>query len=906
MKKYIYTLFFIIFSFGSLSCVREASLDEAPLQEGEGRISFSFQLDGEPIAQTKAVGQIARERKINSLTVAVYDEDTENLERVFTVNPNADLSTVVSDGVKAGEKIINVFANFVPDFSVYDCWDDTPLTTFADNSWENSNFTMRSIYNSVTVTANSTTNLSVNLVRDLSRVTIKQIKNFLPNGLPIYIQGAYLANVYDRNWSSASDTDASHWMNKWGRFPDLSVPDPDADYNETLENMDFPDLTTWSPGDPSENDGMVYISNGQTYTCNFSAHGPRFYLYNNSATAAMSEWASGALWSPRKTCLVVIARLGPIGQPYYYSLPLPSLSSNQSKDCTLFIYDVGSDDPQIPCTNTGFELVFNQASWKDGGSWVDDSTPVYKLGRITRKSGTYNKSHLAQRMYLEMSVADQKSSLRNNFSFTATLMTNSGTTIDASSWITATYDPTNLKYDLDIECRNVGILTVNGLYDGQYKMASANFTILMPRGVVDDHQLNLSGTTSQVHLTWYENNDYVMAEPLVRGNTTNQTEGAYFDSSLYDSLLGNGISTCTFVYEYATSVVSTFTELYSSGSNRYFRIKNLNSQCVNFIKSSMTESTYDKRALPTLFRYHLVTPGGFATESGTVKMKNFFGQPKRQYNSWRGSSGDDQYYRYIPSYTWEANSEYGRAVSISFFDEGVTPFNSPVFTWEWRTDCYNQTYGNGNTNPMNNAHSNSGGRLEHDANPTVFYIYNNSASGQTPSYCNAAGLSSIYASITNTVSGTSIKLPVIDIAIIKEFYFGYRFVDTSTRKMYYWYPDLSAYGISSSENPAHPNNFNNITNYSDCAISCGYMGAKVGSDANGDYYGTSVAANDARMPIPVLTNTTENLAKQWGYEAMYNVTLPLTAGPHYGSTFFYRIYPAFYCRGVLHTSSDNH
>ena len=830
-------------------------------------MNLVLDIDGQPWIPTKAVTQVSPEKQINTLTIVVCDESTGQVEMVKTINTVDSESSSISFSAKAGSKDVYVYANYIPDFSSYSVYHGCELASsgFSENSWSNSNFIMRGIGSYSSLTSGGTKTISISLFRVVRRTTIARINNYLPNGLSLSIYGAYLSNVYTKDSFNECDSDPSFWANKWGRNLSGTVP-----YGlENWSTLEYQDLTVLKLSSPQ------YIANGSSWTPTFNAteKGMRFYSMPNVSTYNPgTAYDISDSWSPRYTRLVIVAGIS--GNICYYPIILNSFQStnNKSVDYTVSINGVGVDDPEVNSNVSGFDISFNIAPWEAGATYTENSLPPYKPVTFTRQSGHISSTHVAQRMYLEMSVADQKESVKPGFTFGAVLTKSDGTTEDVTSWISSSYDSSSEKYLLNIACRKAGTLTVKGLY-GAYVVGTKDFNVFEPVCIPSVSNLLLTGGAQPISYIWYDSSQ---TNVITSGNTTTNTDGTYFDSSLYSSCLGDRTNSI----EFDTSYSSAYSMLgnYTSSGIRYLRVASFGSGAM---ATWLNVGEYGAQSdYPVIGRFRMTTPSGITSQWCDVCIVNFWGRCA-SVNHVR-ISGSSLGYSQLRSAEYIDINMPGSLLSLGTC---ILSSYSPVFTWEWD---YNNNgsfkFGNGNTSPL------ASGKYSIYTSSVTGDVYSINLQVSSSSYTNGAGHSTVWASLTNSVSGESLKLPVCDVMIFKDFYYGVSFNSGVTRDIYYWYPDLSSY--SDVTNPVA------VPDWTNLALN---HGATQEVSASG-YYGYADT---------YFGTTTSQLSKNWSSSAMFNS--PEKTGGNYfhydsgGNTYFYRFHPAYDSdNDILHTASENH
>lgn len=907
MRKITY-FFSLFLSCVALSCQQEPV--EAPAQEGEGTLNLSFTLDGEPPVQTKAVAQVSPEKKINNLFVIITDDDSDTIEQVFEVFPNADGTYSCSKNVKTGSKNVVAYANFnydlsLPSYQNISSWYNSN-PSLNENSWNSNNFLMRGASQGCfSITKGATTSLSVALRRVLNRVTITEITNNLPGNLTLGFRGAYLSNLKLKPNPDGADD----WANKCGRGSDGSTPV--FDYDDGVGDFVTPltveqrELSCFWIGDASSiNDPSETIYTGGDFyspPCYSSTKGCRLYYYPNDNAINYDPYSSKTEYTPQRTKLVLVCDIpANSGKIYYYPIPLDSESLgsiNNSRDFAITINNLGVLDPNAELAKNDYDVGVKWAGWTDTVSWIDDSTPVYNVGEFDYQTGHNYSSYIAQRLYLKLPVDNQKQSVIDDITFTATLTPEGGSPIDASSWITTTYDSSNKVYNLNIACRFAGELKVKALYDDIYQVAQKSLAIHAPVGTPDDVTLLLTGANSSaINVAW----ETIEGNTLSVGNTTTLTDGEYFDSALYASLLG---SLATYTVNWDTSPAGfSCAGTNVSGSTLYLRVNSFGSTVNGMLQMArlMKEHGYYggpgveriNSETPLVAKYRLTSPCGVQTEWANVRVRN----PYSGCYEYSGNSSYRTYndrFPYVKYYDYVDNDWYDKGSGNTAYLTGNAPtvrncyHYSYTLTWEWNT---NGGYGQNQAYPMTGASSKlsfapqgSGGAMYH------LKIDNSS----TKQFANAAGESYIFGSITNSVSGQTVKLPLCAVFIFKKFYYGGYATNTSDPKIYYFYPILTSY--YGDIPPFHPL-LKGTPSWSSTAISRGMGFYPTGNfDNSWCSYGTD----------PESGWDLDFYRREWGNSDKYDngVPMPLSTKEYFG-LHFYDAYPAYY-DGVLHYEDEN-
>lgn len=883
----------------------------APAQEGEGTLNLSFTLDGEPLVETKAVTHVSPEKKINSLFVIVTDDaDATIIEQSFSVYPNADGSYSCSKNLKAGDKILYVFANTNYDlsqdsFSNYYYWYSSN-PSLSNNSWNSNRFMMygTNAPGWVSLSKGGTSSCTINLRRVLNRVTISNITNNLRGNLTLGFRGAYLSNLKLKPNPDGADD----WANKFGRGSDGSAPV--FDYDDGVGDFVTPltveqrELSCFWVGDtsPIMDDPSETIYEGGDYylpSYNSSVKGCRLYYYANDNAINYVPYSSETEYTPQRTKLVLVCDIpANSGKIYYYPIPLDSESLgsiNNSRDFAITINNLGVLDPNAELAKNDYDVGVKWAGWSDTVSWIDDSTPVYKVGEFDYQSGHNYSSYVAQRMYLKLPVDNQKQSVIDDITFTATLTPEGGSPIDASSWITTTYDSSNKVYNLNIACRVAGELKVKALYDDIYLVAQKSLAIYAPVGTSNDVTLLLTGANSSaINVAWKTTE----GNTLSVGNTTTLTDGEYFDSALYASLLG---SPATNSVNWDTSPAGfSCTGTNVSGSTLYLRVNSFGSTVNGMLQMARLMKEYgyfggtavDRRnsQTPLVAKYRLTSPCGVQTEWANVRVQN-------PYSGCYEYSGNSSYRTYndrfplVKYFDYVDNDWYDKGSGNTSYLTGDAPAvlncykYSYTLTWEWNTTG---GYGQNQTYPMTGASSKLSFGPQGSAGMYHLKIDNSS----TIQYANAAGESYIFGSITNSVSGQTVKLPLCAVFIFKKFYYGGYATNTSDPKIYYFYPNniTSYYSGDIKSNPV------STPYWSNTATSRGMGFYPTGNfDNSWCSYGTDTV-NGASL---------ETFRREWGNSDKYNFDVPYhLSTKSYGGLYFYDAYPAYY-DGVLHYEDEN-
>lgn len=336
--------FIIIASALLPSCKGEGSGVCEPVQ---GTLTLSYQIS----AVTKV--QVPSETCLATVSFLIFNTLTGELERTLDLDPE---SGEVSLGIKAGPKTVFAYANHSVS-GVGTTLAAQPITGSAglgESSW--GNFPMRGSL-TVDVPAGGMVSSSMYLTRCASRISVKSIANNLPGGLPLTILGAYLADAYMADTPGSVSTDSWAW--KWGRDASLALP-------VSVSGS----ICTWTEGLP------YTIANGAEWTVPqpSASKGPRMYCMPNTATADGSPWQSGASWTPCVSKLVLIARTGS-SAPFYYSIPLPGLMANESREYILAIHGIGTTDPELPAGTITFSLAPSSTPYDPGATYTDITTP---------------------------------------------------------------------------------------------------------------------------------------------------------------------------------------------------------------------------------------------------------------------------------------------------------------------------------------------------------------------------------------------------------------------------------------------------------------------------------------------------------------------------------------------------
>ena len=94
----------------------------------------------------------------------------------------------------------------------------------------------------------------------------------------------------------------------------------------------------------------------------------------NTAVENGGRWESGATWTPRTTKLVLIARIGN-GSTCYYSIPLPLLQANESRELNIHIHGAGTDDPEELAGTVSCDVSGITAPYEHGATYTDNTCP---------------------------------------------------------------------------------------------------------------------------------------------------------------------------------------------------------------------------------------------------------------------------------------------------------------------------------------------------------------------------------------------------------------------------------------------------------------------------------------------------------------------------------------------------
>lgn len=789
------------------------------IREGDGgTLKLTLRVSGNDPG-TKA--HVAAERTINNATIFIFDRPGGKLERVIRSDASGETSLSLSENVKSGLKTIWAYANSEVDVAGGYSIDSHPLGGggLGENDFGGRSFAMCAVTN-VVVSEGATASASVILSRKVSRTVLKSVRNMLPGSMPLEITGAYLADVYTADTPDRILPSESLWANKWGRGKDYSL-------SGTLE---CEDLTCWFP------QTSVTIANGALaeFSLPPSDKGPRLYSMPNtlSSESVSGPYKTGDEWTPRLTKLVIAASI--LGHPCYYSIPLENPAANESAEYSITVYGVGTDDPEKTVTTGTVAVNRCVKAWESGSSYTDNSTPLYKMGVISSSPGHTSLSHIAQRMYLQMPVSDMDAAVRSGISFSASLKAPDGTVSDASGWITPVYSSGNLLWELNIACRAEGLLEVRAHYGGEL-LAKTTRSIYAPLLEAALEPLPITGEAYPVTLSWKSADG---AYPI--SNSGAATDGEFFDSGLYSALLSGG----TLEFDSATGgMLGT----YVSGGNRYLRVSGLGSMA-NLIHSANANDSFSARSLPLLSRFRISTPCGVKSNWADARIRNWWA------NFYEGGKTGEFIYR--------DNDCYNADVQIAGLSDNMG-YPSPVWSWEW-TERWDYSFGCGNGTPLSGA----GSRVGISAGKVKI---NNASS---PGKANAAGLSQISASFTNSVSGETLTLPCLDVYIYKTFYF--RSTVNSDWDIVYSAPDVSAFAADIPVSPVEKP----LWSAEALERGAGYGGANVKPQ-----YRTSIAE-----------------ASQWFSSAAAFTRSSYGAGPEDKKHFvhFYSFEPA-YADGVYHS-----
>jgi len=706
-------------------------------ENGYGTLEIRLSVDGGS-PSTKA--QVTAEKRMNNVTLFIFDNNTGTLERVVSSSETGNGSISLSEQFKCGSKTIWAYANYDVDPAMGASLQSHPIPGegLADNSFADGSFAMRGQC-SAFVAGNGVSTASIVLTRTVCRTVIKSIRNSLPGSLPLEIQGAFLADVYTADSPGTTYPAAPYWTNRWGRGGDFA---PVCGANAGYEG-----LTCWFGT-------ALNIANGSTSTLTLptSEKGPRLYYMPNTVTTDMNDaYIPGAGWTPRLTKLVIVARIS--GNTCYYTIPIQPSQANESTEYTITVYSVGSDDPEIPGPASSYTLNRMVKPWDSGATYTDNSTPEYSTGVITPQAGHTQACHVAQRMYLQMPVSDQSAEVRNAISFTASLTASDGSVTDATSWLSAHYESGNQLWKLDIACRAAGELEIRAIYHGN-TIASTTRSILVPVLKAEVEPLLITGSGKAIVCSWYASD----------GTTT---DGSFFDSSLFSSLLDGGS------VEFDTSFPGrSLLGTYTSGGNRYLRVTNLDGM-EGLIRGANAEESFAARSMPLIARFRITTPCGIKSAWTQVRICNW----------WANFYGAGE----LAEFTYMDNDCYNADIDLIEIADNMG-YPSPQLSWKW-VQRWGYNFGCGNAQPMAGASQRvavSSGKL----------MINNFSSAMK---CNAAGMSQISAAFTNSVSSQTLELPCMDVRICKKFYF--RSSVNSSWEIIYEAPDVSAFA---ADIPASP------------------------------------------------------------------------------------------------------
>ena len=713
------------------SCIKEGNQED-------GTLNLSLCVSGGDPG-TKA--QIAAERTIHSSTIFIFDKTSGNLERVVSSSVSGDGSVSVNESVKSGTKTIFAYANTQVSIADGNTIGAHPMPGegLPENDFDSQSFQMIGS-GEVMITRGSTVSASISLSRKVSRVVIKSIRNSLPGSLALEILGAYLADVYMGDTPGSVSPSPSRWANKWGRGADYSIG----------SSLEYEDLTSWFPS-------AFTIANGTSMELSLpsSSKGPRFYCMPNplASESLSGPYISGDQWSPRLTKLVIVARIS--GALCYYSIPLESPSANESAEYSITVFGVGSDDPEITSDTGSYGVNRIIKDWEGGADYIDNSTPQYKMGVISSSAGHTSVSHIAQRLYLQMPVAEMEPEVRSGITFRASLAAPDGVVTDVSDWISPSYSSGNMLWELNIECRAEGQLEVRAFYNGDM-LARAVRSIFAPLLSAYVEPLLITGEANSISLSWSTADG---ASSIVLGNTVNETDGAFFDSGLYSSLLADGSLEFDTAWG-GRSMLGT----YVTGGNRYLRVQSLGGM-EEIIRYANEDDSFSSRSRPLLARFRIVTPCGVKSSWADARICNWWA------NFYDGGS--------VSEFIYRDNDCFDKNVEIAGIIDNMS-YSAPEWKWEW-TGRWGYTFGCGNSIPMSGA----GSRVGISAGKVRI---NNASSARKT---NAAGLSQISASFTNSVSGEKLSFPCMDVYIYKTFFF--RSTVNSAWDIIYSAPDVSAF-----------------------------------------------------------------------------------------------------------------
>lgn len=113
----------------------------------------------------------------------------------------------------------------------------------------------------------------------------------------------------------------------------------------------------------ADNVGQVTLSNmSETVVPYGETYSVPHYLY--SYANPTEQDAVGSTWSPRRTRLVVEAKIG--DRLYYYPVTLPILKQNTEYRVNLTVTQPGSSDPDTPYTEYSASATIEVVEWADG------------------------------------------------------------------------------------------------------------------------------------------------------------------------------------------------------------------------------------------------------------------------------------------------------------------------------------------------------------------------------------------------------------------------------------------------------------------------------------------------------------------------------------------------------------
>lgn len=311
------------------------------LPEGYGTVSIKIRSDE---LLTKSSGKTVAESKIKKLEIAsVFDDGT--IERHFIYDPNETPDFTMD--IKAGHRTLWVVANG-PYIGMARTVDDI-LAYEADlATYHKGYFGFCMIGSSeVNIVPGVMNECEVDISHICSKVTLKEVHSELAANLgEITLDYAMLVNVSSRRTLGGQAIDTS-WYNKMGR-----ADESPQDSTHIIDGNNY--LATGEAVTFSPYTGKHTLIQKET---NRQEHS--FYCYPNPAEDDVIGFTP--TFTPRQTRLVLAATID--GKQYFYPITMPDLLPNKSYDICLNIYEIGSDDPDIPVEKGSAELTVNISQW---------------------------------------------------------------------------------------------------------------------------------------------------------------------------------------------------------------------------------------------------------------------------------------------------------------------------------------------------------------------------------------------------------------------------------------------------------------------------------------------------------------------------------------------------------------